>query len=122
MTRYLIADPDYTSRKAIALLLTYRLHAEEIFDAVDGEELVERLAQVSPHILLVDCALPGLPAPQVFQDYRHAHPDSILVLLSVDNAHAVKARAYGAAFIFKGLSAEEVVERLRAILGPQPAV
>jgi len=68
MTRYLIADPDYTSRKAIALLLTYRLHAEEIFDAVDGDELVDRLAQVSPHILLVDCALPGLPAPQVFQD------------------------------------------------------
>jgi len=116
MARYLIADPDCPSRKAMALLLTYRLHAEEIFDAADGTELQDRWREVPLDILLVDWALPGLPAPMVFRDFLREHPKTALVLCSIDSSAAGQAPAYGAFFIYKALPAEVVVERLQAIL------
>ena len=45
MTRFLVADPDDYSRKALTLLLKFRLHGEAIFEAVDGKELVEQWQQ-----------------------------------------------------------------------------
>lgn len=116
MARYLIADPDYSSRKAWALLLTYRLHAEEIFDAVDGLELQEHWNRYPLDVMLVDWTLPGLPAPLVFCEFLKAHPGTALVLFSVDSGVAGQARAYGASFIYKALPADEVLGQLRAIL------
>ena len=116
MARYLIADPDYSNRKAMALLLTYRLQAKEIFDAVDGIELQDRWRQLPLDLILVDWALPGLPAPIVFLDFLREHPKTALVLLSVDSRVSGQAQAYGATFISKALPAEVVIERLQAVL------
>ena len=119
MTRFLVADPDDYSRKALTLLLKFRLHGEAIFEAVDGKELVEQWQQQPLDVILVDWNLPNLPAPRVFLKFLHEHPDTTLVLLSIDNSVAMRAKSYGACFIYKALSAKQVLEHLRTISGAQ---
>lgn len=65
MTRILIADPNTHTRQAFTLLLERRLGATGICEAWDRESLERELATCAPDVLLLDCYLPGMPAPEI---------------------------------------------------------
>ncbi len=116
MLHILIADPDPTTRKALANLLERRLGITEIEQVGDVEALIQALAGSSPHVLLLDWKLQGSPAPEISRLLQKAYADLTVVLLSVDAEHADAARAAGARFIHKGASPDELINTLKALL------
>lgn len=119
MIQILIADPDPTARKALAILLQRRLGITRILEAGDVETLIQTLAYTPPDLLLLDWKLDGSPAPETCQLLQKAYNDLIVVLLSVDADDAQAAKTAGAYFIHKGASPDELINTLKPLLERQ---
>jgi DNA-binding NarL/FixJ family response regulator len=116
MTKILIASPDPTSRKAIALLLTHKLQIEHVFEAADGDSLARQVVEVGPDILLLDKELPGLVLPDICFQLRLIVPNLQIVMLSVDESVLREADACQADFIHKGASFEQTLAQLQTLI------
>jgi DNA-binding NarL/FixJ family response regulator len=117
MTRILIADPEITTRKALALLLMHRMGVIEICEAEDADVLYHRLDEFRPDTLLLCDTLPGLSVPAGLCLLREKYPALRIGLLSVDETSLQKARACNMEFIHKGASPERTLEQLSIIIG-----
>ncbi|MBE0672605.1 MAG: response regulator [Anaerolineales bacterium] len=116
MIRIIIADPDSSTRKALALLLRRKLDTNGIVEAGDVETLIRALADASPDLLLLDWRLYGSPAPETCRLLQKAYPHLEIVLLSVDANDAPAAKEAGAAFIHKGAAPDELIKILTPLI------
>jgi len=116
MIRILIADPDSSTRKALALLLRRKLGEGEIIELDGVEALIRTLADTAPDLLLLDWRLYGSPAPETCRLLQRAYPHLKIILLSVNAENATAAREAGAAFIHKGASPDELIATLTPLL------
>lgn len=116
MIRILIADPDLSTRKALALLLRRKLGTDNIVEAGNAESVMHILADNPPDLFLLDWKIYGTPAPEICYWLRLACPHLKIILLSVDADNAAAAREAGAAFIHKGASPDELITILRLFL------
>jgi DNA-binding NarL/FixJ family response regulator len=116
MIRILIADPDPTTRRALAILLQHKLGVTSILEAGDVETLIQALADTPPDVLLLDWKLRGSPAPATCRLLQKAYADLKVVLLSVDVDDAAAAKVAGALFIHKGTSPDELIKTLKPLL------
>lgn len=117
MTRILIADPDPTSRKALALLLTRKLGAEIIIEATEAASLLNLAISTLPNVLLIDDSLTGLDLSETCHSLQKALPSLTIALLSLNESAGEKATALGIKFIHKGACLDETLSHLQAILG-----
>ncbi len=116
MINVLIADPDPTARKALAILLQRKLGITSIVEAGDVETLIQELAYRPPDLLLLDWSLEGSPAPDTCRLLQKAFNDLKIVLLSVNAEDADAARCAGAQFVHKGASPDELINTLMPLL------
>jgi len=112
MKTILIADPDCSTRKALALILKHRLGVENVREAADVEMLIRALAVCPPELLLLDWTLYGAPAPETCLLLRKAFPNLKIVLLSANINDAPAAQNTDAAFNHKGAAPEQLVATL----------
>jgi DNA-binding NarL/FixJ family response regulator len=117
MTRILIADPDPTSRKALALLLTRKLGAEIIIEATEAESLLNMVTATLPNVLLLDDSLNGLDLSETCHRLQKDFPALTIALLSLNETNREKAAALGIKFIHKGACLDETLAHLQTILG-----
>jgi DNA-binding NarL/FixJ family response regulator len=117
MTRILIADPDPSFRKALALLISHRLGIEEIVQAGDSNALICTLSENPPDILILDWRLYGTPVLETCLLLQKAYPQLKIVLLSTDAQDYQAAHSVGATFIRKGVKPEEVLSVLEQAMG-----
>ena len=115
MIRILIADPDASARKALALLLQRKLGNPGILEAGEVETLIRTLTDTPPDLLLLDWKLYGWPAPETCRLLQKAYPNLKIVLLSVDANNAAAAKEAGAMFVYKGASPDELIETLKPL-------
>ncbi len=116
MIRILIADPDSSTRKALALLLQRRLSITGVLEAEDVETLIRTLADTPPDLLLLDWRLYGSPAPETCRLLQKAYANLKVVLLSVDADDEAAAKTAGAMFVHKGASPDELIKTLKPLL------
>ena len=116
MIRILIADPDSSTRKALALLLRRKVGEGEIMEVDGVETLIRTLADTAPDLLLLDWRLYGSPAPETCRLLQRAYPNLKIILLSVNAEDATAAREAGAAFAYKGASPDELIATLTPLL------
>ncbi len=116
MARILIADTDPAFRKALILLLSHRMAIHAICEAADIGALIQILVKDPPDVLLLGWSLYGTSGPATCQLLQKSHPSLKVVLLSVNPEDAAEAKAAGAAFLQKGIPAEEILASLRTIL------
>jgi two-component system, NarL family, invasion response regulator UvrY len=116
MNRILVADPDSSTRKALALLLRRKLGTEVVVEVDSVETLIRVLADTPPTLVLLDWRLYGSPAPETCRLLQRAYPSVKIVLLSVDANDAGAAKEAGAAFIYKGASPDELIATLTPLL------
>lgn len=116
MIRILIADPDSSTRRALALLLQRKLEMIDLNEAGDVETLIRILADNPPELLLLDWKLYGSPAPETCRLIQKAYPKLKVLLLSVDADDAAAAKAAGAAFVHKGASPDELLAVLKPLI------
>lgn len=91
--------------------------------AGDGPEAVRRARAVTPHVLVLDLNLPGMPGVQVCKELVGADPALRVLVLSASGEHAdvleaVKSGATG--YLLKSAGAQELIDAVRRTAAGDP--
>ena len=59
---------------------------ESVGEAASGEEALAAVARLEPQLVLLDVRMPGLDGIEVARRLHVSHPDTVLVLISIEDA------------------------------------
>jgi DNA-binding NarL/FixJ family response regulator len=114
MIRIVIADDHRLLLEGLREALGSVPDIDVVGTAVDGEELLERVEEHQPDVLVVDIDMPkldGLSALAAMDD----PPPSLIVTMHTDEAHRAEAEAAGAvAFLSKAAPLPDLAAAIRA--------
>ena len=118
MARILIADDAEKVRKSLRQLLEQHDHWEVCGEAVDGEDTLQKLEQLSPDVVVLDVAMPGLDGLEVARRINKMHRPVAIVLCSmyVDPQLAQSARRTGISVLVSKSNPRQIVEGIEAAL------
>lgn len=119
MVRVVIAEDHTLVRTGIKLIIEQLQDYEVVGEADDGTQAVELCAQLSPHILLMDIAMPrlnGLEAcSRVLKD--NAAVKVIMLSMHANEQYVLRALQLGASgYLLKKSATEELEIAFRAVL------
>jgi two-component system invasion response regulator UvrY len=66
---------------------------ESVGEAASGEEALAAVARLAPQLVLLDVRMPGLDGIEVARRLRATHPDTLLVLISIEDLIDLPAAA-----------------------------
>ncbi len=124
--RTLVVDDEKNIRRF--LRVTLASHGHTIFEAANGAEALEKIAEADPTAIILDLGLPDKDGVEVIREIRGRGLTVPVVILSVRDQEVDKIEALDAGaddYLTKPFSAGELLARLRAVirrLGPQSAV
>jgi DNA-binding NarL/FixJ family response regulator len=113
--RILIADDSDLYAEALALTLDLDPRLELVGRARDGREAVELALALSPDVILMDLAMPGLDGIEATRAVLQALPSSRVVMVTASAADEDRRRAEKAgvaAYVRKGGFAGELFEAI----------
>jgi DNA-binding NarL/FixJ family response regulator len=118
MIRVVLVDDQTLVRQGVRGLLQLVPDIEVVGEASDGEEALEKVAQLKPDVLLLDIRMPRLDGIAVLEALREANTlPPTLVLTTFDDGDAtiaaIKAGAKG--LMLKDVSLEDLAEAIRAL-------
>ncbi len=116
--RVLIADDHALMRDGIRALLHTVEDVEVVGEASDGAQVLQKVAELSPDVVLLDVAMPGLGGLEVTPEIRKTCPTArILVLTQYDNREYVfRFLKMGVAgYVLKKAAGTELVLAIRAV-------
>ena len=117
-TRVIIADDHVLFREGTRNILEHEPDIEVVGEANDGEEAVEVVTRLQPHIALVDIAMPKLNGIEATRQIKARCPaTAVLILTAYDNDQYILAllEAGAAGYLLKNVSGEELVNAIRAL-------
>ena len=115
--KVLIVDDQLRARQSLkALLVTWPLIGETQ-EAANGLEAIHRVEQGSPDLVLMDVCMPLMDGLQATRHIKRHWPQIKVIVLSMYGDYQVEALAAGAdAFMTKGESPENVLDRISRVL------
>jgi NarL family two-component system response regulator LiaR len=114
--RVLIVDDHRMFAEALEMLLAGEEGVEIAGAVPTGEEALEVVARVSPHVVLMDIDLPGLDGIEATRRIREMSPLTQVVIITAYQEPAVMARAIEAGacgFVPKTQTADQLVGVIR---------
>lgn len=116
--RVLVVDDHAMVREGIRMILGAEPDVQVVGEAADGKEAIEKTRELSPDLVLMDVAMPGLGGLEATLEIRKLYPETrILVLSQYDNREYIfrflKAGASG--YILKSAAGRELVTAVRAV-------
>jgi DNA-binding NarL/FixJ family response regulator len=117
--RVLVADDQGMVRSGFSILLNAQPDIEVVGEAVNGQEAIARVAELSPDVILMDVRMPvldGLQATRQITATGNGAP-RVLVLTTFDlDDYVYEALRSGASgFLLKDASAGELAEAVRVV-------
>jgi len=98
--------------------------------AVDGQDLIDKVAEYLPDVILVDIQMPGMDGLEAVRRIRQTHPGVKAIILSGHDAeHFIRdsLRAGASGYLLKTIPSEQLIEGIKrvasgeALLGPSIA-
>lgn len=80
--RILVVDDEYFSRKALVQIIQDWNPQAHVYEAEDGQEAIEQLQNVSPHLVLSDIRMPILDGIGLAAYIHEHHADTINIIIS----------------------------------------
>lgn len=81
--KVLAADDEFWSRENIRNLILWEEYSLEFLEpACDGEEVIERIAEEKPDIILTDINMPFLSGLELLQRLQNEYPEIITIAIS----------------------------------------
>jgi CheY-like chemotaxis protein len=117
--RVLIAEDSSVNRELLRELLEIRGH--EVFEAVDGQEALDRIAQLHPDLVVLDIGMPVLDGFGVIEKIR-ADPQLARLPVLAATAYAMRGdrdRVLQAGFdgyVSKPISADALAQEIARVL------
>jgi DNA-binding NarL/FixJ family response regulator len=114
----LIVDDHAVLRSGLHALLDIHGEFEVLGEASSGEEALERVRDLSPQIVLLDLAMPGMDGLTTMRRMLRNHPEvKILVVTQhADRAYLLPALQAGASgYLLKSSSIEDIVSALHSV-------
>ena len=124
-TSILIADDHPLFRKAVRDILEKQPDIELVFEAGDGEEAIELVAQTSPDVIIMDISMPQINGLEATRRIKAQFPDIAVLILTVHNdmEHILSILDAGASgYLTKSASISEVVAAVRAIIAGETVI
>ena len=100
--KVLAADDEFWSRENIRNLIPWEEYSLEFLEpACDGEEVMERIAEEKPDIILTDINMPFLSGLELLQRLQNEYPEIITIAISgYDDFDKVKGVFVSVPFVF----------------------
>ena len=119
--KVLAADDEYWSRENLRSLISWEDYAIKFLDpACDGEEVLERIKEEKPDIILTDINMPFLDGLELLKKLQTEYPQIITIAVSgYDDFEKVKGVfvSGGLDYLLKPVGKEELVRKLTKALG-----
>ena len=91
---------------------------EIIGEASDGQEAIELVSKLLPHVVLMDIAMPTVNGIEATKTIKAQHPSTaVLILTAYDNDQYIMAllEAGAAGYLLKNVSGSNLVNAIRAV-------
>jgi DNA-binding NarL/FixJ family response regulator len=116
--RVLIADDHAIVREGIRLILAAHEDIEVAGEAQDGLETIKRVGELSPDVVLMDIAMPGLGGLEATIEIARTAPQTrVIVLTQYDDAEYIYRflHAGAAGYVLKKSVGSDLVSAIRAV-------
>jgi DNA-binding NarL/FixJ family response regulator len=116
--RILLADDHTVVRKGLRLLLESQPDFQVIADAADGRETVALAERLTPDVVVMDVAMPGLNGIEAARQISAKLPHTAIVFLSMhsDEGYVLKALKSGArAYLLKDSAENDLINAVKAV-------
>ena len=119
-TPILLADDHQVVIDGLKALLSGEPDMQVIGQATDGLQVLPRVLELRPEVLVLDLMMPGLGGLEVARQVRDRAPETKVIVLSMhaNDAYVVEALRNGAAgYVLKQADARALVDAIRAVRG-----
>ncbi len=82
-TRILLADDHTLLRAGIRALLEKQDDLEIVGEAANGQEAMNKVAELRPDVIIMDIAMPGMGGTEATKHIKSQHPDIHILALTV---------------------------------------
>lgn len=115
----LLVDDHPVFRNGLRYLLEDEEDMQIVGEAGDGESALDRIAELSPHIVVMDVSMPGMSGIETTRRIAAEFPQTFVVALSIHaEMQFVKQmlQAGAAGYILKESAPEELVKGIRCVM------
>ena len=115
-TRILLADDHQILRQGLRQLLSSEKDFEVVAEASDGRTAVELAQRLSPHVVVMDVAMPGLNGIEATRQIVDRVPDTRVIALSAHPERRLISevlKAGGSGYLLKDSAFEELADAIR---------
>ncbi|KYK24210.1 hypothetical protein AYK24_06465 [Thermoplasmatales archaeon SG8-52-4] len=67
--KILVVDDEEDIRKSVKMIL--EVNGYEVFTAIDGDDLLNKIGQVTPDLILLDIMMPGPPVQEIIKQIQN---------------------------------------------------
>ncbi len=116
--RVLIADDHAIVREGVRAVLAMSEDIEVVGEAANGQEAIEAARALSPDVILMDIAMPGLGGLEATLEIRKENPDAkILVLTQYEDREYIRRflKAGVSGYVLKKAAGAELTAAIRAV-------
>ena len=116
--RVLIVDDHVIVRDGVRMILEAQPDIEVVGEASDGRQALEAARQLSPGVVLMDIAMPGMNGLEATAAIKQELPDVQVLILTMheDNEYFFQVlRAGASGYVLKGASSNDLVSAIRAV-------
>ena len=121
--RLLLADDHPVVRRGMRSCLEGIRHVEVVAEAVDGQEALNLVKELSPDIVLMDIDMPNVNGLEATKVVREEFPDTRVLILSVHTnkdyvLQIIRSGAQG--YVLKDASPEDLVRAIESVDNGEP--
>jgi DNA-binding NarL/FixJ family response regulator len=114
--RILIVDDHPITRDGLRTALSLTDDVEVVGEAASGEEAIEAVEDSKPDVIFMDVRMPGMNGIQATRVIRERHPETKVILFTVDESRASISEAIQAGvsgYLLKDVGVGELVNAAR---------
>jgi DNA-binding NarL/FixJ family response regulator len=114
--RILIVDDHPITRDGLRTALSLTDDVEVVGEAASGEEAIEAVEDSKPDVIFMDVRMPGMNGIQATKVIRERHPETKVILFTVDESRASISEAIQAGvsgYLLKDVGVGELVNAAR---------
>lgn len=114
----IVADDQPLMRDGLVSLLEVQPHISIVGIASNGQEVLDLMERVQPHVVLMDVRMPGMNGIEATRQIRQAYPECQVLMLTTfdDEEFVVQALLAGAAgYLLKTIPTDDLAQAIRAV-------